>query len=146
MAIGAPTAPQTGGPPQGGAAASGGAASGAKPPPFGSSNATQATPNAGADAVAVQGIGAVVTMLQNLLTKVGAQSEPGQAILKALTVLTKAVPAGTVAPAVQGQVLDQAKMQNTQMGNMQAQMRAKALQAGAPGGGGGPPPAGGMAA
>lgn len=76
-------------------------------------------------------------MLQTLLTKVGAQSEPGQAVLKALTILTKAVPAGTVTPAVQGNVLDQAKMANTQNGAMQQQMRMRALQSGAPGGAGG---------
>lgn len=86
------------------------------------------------DAVAVQGIGAAVTLLQNLLSKVGAQSEPGQAILKALTVLTKAVPAGTVTPASQNTVLGQAMMQNTQNGAMQQQMRMRALQQGAPGG------------
>lgn len=77
-------------------------------------------------------------MLQNLLSKVGAQTEPGQAILKALTVLTKAVPAGTVSPAVIGNTLDQARMQNTQMGAMQQQLKQKAMQAGAPGGGGPP--------
>lgn len=144
MAVGAPTAS-----PAGNAPAS---PQGDKKPPFGSSPASQATPNAGADAVAVQAIGACVTMLQNVLVKVGAQSEPGQAVLKALTILTKAVPAGTVTPAVQGNVLDQARMQATQQGNQIDQIRARAAAVGMGGGAPGgmaakpPPPAGGMAA
>lgn len=85
------------------------------------------------DAVAVQGMGALITIAQNLLVKVGAQSEPGKVLLEVLTKLTKAVPAGTVSPASQNTTLDQAKMQNTQMGAMQQQMRARAMQAGAPG-------------
>lgn len=113
---------------------------GAKPPPFGSSPATQATPNAGLDAVGQQGMSVLITIAQNLLVKVGAQSETGKVLLDVLTKLTKAVPAGTVSPAAQNNTLDQAKMQNTQMGAMQGQMRNRAMQAGAPGGA---PPAGG---
>lgn len=152
MAFGAPTAsPASSAPPSpaGGAPAS---PEGDKKPPFGSSPASQATPNAGADAVAVQAIGACVTMLQNVLVKVGAQSEPGQAVLKALTILTKAVPAGTVTPAVQGNVLDQARMQATQQGGQIDAIKQRAaavgMGSGAPGGGMGakPPMPGGMAA
>lgn len=113
-------------------------------PVFGSSPATQATPNAGYDAAAMQGMGVLITMAQNLLVKVGAQSEAGKVLLDVLTKLTKAVPAGTVPPAVQNSVLDQTKMANTQMGAMQQQLAQRARAAGAPGapGAGGPPPGG----
>lgn len=134
MAFGAPTAAPAGGPPKPAAPAAP-PSDGAKAAPFGSSSASQATPNAGADAVAYQAIGAVVTLMQNVLVKVGAMTEPGKALIDAMKILTKAVPAGSVTPAVVGNQLDQAKMQNTQNGAMQQQMRQRALSAGAPGGG-----------
>lgn len=140
MAVGAPAASQAGTPSQGGPASGE-----SKQPPFGASAATQATPNSGADAVAFQAISAIVTLMQNALVKVGAMTEPGKALIDAMKILTKAVPAGSVPPAVIGSTLDQARMQNTQNGALQQQLRQRAMQAGAPGGQGGSGAPGGMA-
>ena len=116
-------------------------APGAPPPtqgkePFGGSSASQATPNAGYEAAALQRVGVIVKQVQDLMNMVGATSETGQQLLKALNVLVKMVPAGTVSPASEKNMLEQAQMRNTQNMAMQQQLKQAAMKppGGAPGG------------
>lgn len=90
----------------------------------------------------MQGMGVLVTMAQTLLVKAGAASEQGKVLLDVLQKLTKAIPAGTVSPAVQNNVIDQTKMQNTQNLAIQQQLRQRAMAQGAGGAPGGAPAGG----
>lgn len=139
MAVGAPAMASQPGSPSPGKSEE----AGEKKPAFGSSPATQATPNAGYDAAAVQGLGVVINMMQRLLLQAGATSEIGKVILKSMNDLVKAVPAGTVTPAAEKNMLGQAQMQNTQNSAIQQQLRARAVAQGAGGAPGGGAPAGG---
>ena len=122
-------------------------AAGAPPPtpgkePFGNSSASQATPNAGYEAAALQRVGVLVKQVQDLMNMVGATSETGQGLLKALNIRVKMVPAGTVSSASEKNMLDQAQMRNTQNMALQQQLKAQAMKppGGAPGGAPGGPP------
>ena len=110
-------------------------------PPFGSTQATGATPNKGYEAAGLQKLGVVVKQLEGLLPEVGAGSDIGKAVLDALNKLVKFVPAGSVTPAAQKNSIEAQQRQmaqnNQQMQALQ-QMRQKMAQ------GGGQP--GGMAA
>lgn len=76
--------------------------------------------------------------------RVGATSDIGKGILKAMNDLVKLVPSGTVSNASERNMLDQAKMQNTQNSAIQQQLRQQAVQQrGTPGGAPGGAPAGG---
>jgi hypothetical protein len=75
----------------------------------------------------------VVKQLEALLPEVGASSEPGQAVLKALNSLVKFVPAGSVTPAAQKNSIEAQQrtmaQNNQQMQAIQA-MRQKMGQGG----------------
>lgn len=95
-------------------------------PPFGSSGTSQPTPNRGFEAAGLQQLGVVIQQLQDLLPKVGATSDVGQAVLKALSSLAKYVPPGSVTPAAQQQQIAQMaqkQQQNNQQLAMVNQMR-----------------------
>jgi hypothetical protein len=112
--------------------------------PFGGSSASQATPNAGYEAAALQRVGVLVKQVQDLMNLVGATSETGQGLLKALNILVKMVPAGTVNPAAEKNMLEQAQMRNTQNMAQNQQLKQQRMQppGGAPPpGAGAPPPA-----
>ena len=123
-------------------------AAGAPPPtpgkePFGNSSASQATPNAGYEAAALQRVGVLVKQVQDLMNMVGATSEIGQGLLKALNIFVKMVPAGSVSPASEKNMLEQAQMRNTQNRAMQQQLKQSAMKppgGGAPGGAPAAPP------
>jgi hypothetical protein len=66
----------------------------------------------------------VIQQLQEILPQVGAGSDAGQAVLKALTSLSKFVPPGSVTPAAQKQQLER-MAQTQQQGNQQMQMLAQ---------------------
>lgn len=102
--------------------------------PFGNSGATQATPNAGYDAAALQRIGVIIKQVQDVMTLVGAQSEIGKPLLEVLTKLVKMVPSGTVSPASEKNMLSQMQMKATQNQNMAQQLK-QMQQGGAPGAG-----------
>jgi len=104
--------------------------------PFGGSSATQATPNAGYEAAALQRVGVIVKQVQDLMGLVGATSETGQSLLKALNILVKMVPAGTVTPAAEKNMLEQAQMRNTQ--NMATSQQLKQQRMTPPAGAGAP--------
>lgn len=82
-------------------------------PPFGTTPATGPTPNRGFEAAGLQRLGAVVKQLEELLPMVGAGSEHGREVLKALTILVKLVPAGSTSPASQRANIEQMAMRNT---------------------------------
>lgn len=113
---------------------------------FGTSSATQATPNAGYEAAAAQTVAVIVTLMQRALSQVGPTTDIGKGILKAMNDLVKLVPAGTVSPASQGNVLDQARMRNTQNMAIQQQLRQRAAASGGNGAPQMPPPQAGAAA
>ena len=149
MAFGVPqqTTPKMaeGGPPPsaGGAAKPPGAPGAPGQTPFGNSQASQATPNAGYEAVAKQRIGVIANQIQDLLKLVGATGEMGQKLVKVLNDLVKMVPAGTTSPASEKNMLDQAQMRNTQnMATAQQLKQRMQPPGGAPQGGGAQPPAG----
>lgn len=122
------------------AAAGGAAAAAPKSPPFGSSGATQPVPNAGFEAAALQRVGVIIKQIQDVMQIVGAGSEPGKDLLKALNILVKLAPAGNVSNASERNMLEQSLMRNTQNGQQQQMLKQQAQ----------PPkpaaPAGGMAA
>jgi hypothetical protein len=95
-----------------------------QPPPFGQSATAQPTPNRGYEAAGLQRLGLVMKQLQEILPQVGASSDAGQAVLKALTSLSKFVPPGSVTPAAEKQQLER-MAQSQQQGNQQMQMLAQ---------------------
>jgi hypothetical protein len=88
----------------------------------------------------MQKLGVVVKQLESLLPELGASSEAGQAVLKALNSLVKFVPAGSVTPAAQKNSIEAQQRQHAQS-NQQMQ----ALQAMRAQGGGQPQPGPGAA-
>lgn len=96
------------------------AAPGGQPqqPPFGSTPATGATPNRGYEAAGLQKLGVAVKQLEALLPELGASSEAGQAVLKALNSLVKFVPQGSVTPAAQKNSIE-AQQRNMAQNNQQ---------------------------
>jgi hypothetical protein len=113
----------------------------AQQPPFGSTSATSSTPNKGYEAAGLQKLGVVVKQLEGLLPEVGASSEIGKDVLKALNMLVKHVPAGAVTPAAQKNSLE--AMQRNQVQNGQTMQALQAMRAG---GGQGQQPPGAQAA
>jgi hypothetical protein len=113
------------------------AAPGGQPaqPPFGATQATGSTPNKGYEAAGLQKLGVVVKQLERMLPELGASSEAGQAVLKALTSLTKFVPAGSVTPAAQKNSIE-AQQRNLAQNNQQM-AALKQHMAGGQGGQGG---------
>lgn len=100
--------------------------------PFGTSGATGPTPNRGYEAAGLQRLGAVVKQMEELLSMLGASSEPGQAVLKALNSLVKFVPAGAVTPAAERnniqQMAQRNAMQDGQLKALQQQRQQGAAQ------------------
>jgi hypothetical protein len=92
----------------------------------------------------MQQLGLVVKQLTELLPKLGVSSEPGQAVLKAITAISKFVPPGSVTPAGERQNIENMALKNAQNNQQMQAMRQKMMGAGgqAQGAGGAP----GMAA
>ena len=113
--------------PAGGAAPPAGGPAG-KQAPFGNSGATQPTPNAGMEAAALQRVGVVIKQVQDIMQMVGAGSEPGKDLLKALNILVKMVPSGNVSNASERNMLEQSLMRNTQNGQQQQMLKQSQAQ------------------
>lgn len=109
---------------------------GSAQPPFGTTSATQPTPNRGFEAAALQRLGSVVKQLEELIPLAGAATDVGKACLEALTKLVKLVPAGSVTPASEKNGLEAMSMRNTQ--NNQQMQALQAQKAQPPGGGAAP--------
>lgn len=127
-------------------------AGGAAPPadgkqqPFGNSQATQPTQNAGYEAAAMQRVGVVIKQVQDIMQLVGAGSEMGKKLLKALNVLVDLAPAGNVSNASERNMLEQSLMRNTQNGQQQQMLKQQQAKQAAGGAQGGPPAQGAGAA
>ena len=101
--------------------------------PFGQSPVTGPTPNKGFEAAALKRVGLVVKQLTELLQLAGASTDVGKDILKAINMLVKHVPSGSVSPADEKGEMERRSMANTQ-NNQQMQALRQSQQ----------PPAGGQ--
>ena len=86
----------------------------------------------------MQQLGVAVKQLETLLPQLGASSEAGQAVLKALSSLTKFVPNGSVTPAAQKNSVE-AQQRNMAQNNQQMQALRQRMAQGQGGGQGGQP-------
>jgi hypothetical protein len=111
-------------------------------PPFGQTPATGSTPNKGFEAAGLQKLGVVVKQLEGLVAELGSSSEPGQAVLKALSSLVKFVPAGSVTPAAQKNSIEAQQRNMAQNNQQMAALKQRAAQGQ---GGGAPQPQGAAA-
>jgi hypothetical protein len=102
---------------------------------MGVSPATGPTPNKGFEAAGMQKLGTVINQLTDLLPMVGATSELGQAVMKALQSFSKHLPPGSVSPAGQQNNMQQMMLQQQKNASMLQQMKPGAQQ-----GGQAPPP------
>jgi hypothetical protein len=99
-------------------------------PPNGSTPATGPTQNKGYEAAGLQRLGSVIKMMTDILPLVGATTDAGKELMKAMTGLSKYVPAGSVSPAADRNNIEQAAMRNTQ-NNQQMQAVQQMRQGGA---------------
>ena len=83
----------------------------------------------------MQGVGVVLNKLTEMLPSVGATSDLGSAIRKAIDALAKVVPPGSVSPQGQRNTIDQMQQKNAQQQGMMKQIAG----GGAPQGAGGSP-------
>lgn len=107
--------------------------------PFGQSGgATTPSPNLGYEAAGLQKLGSIVKSLEDLIPMFGAVTEAGQAVMDCIKKLVKFVPPGSVTPASEKNMLEQAFMKNV-ANNAQVQSLRAAAQP--PGGAPAPPAA-----
>jgi hypothetical protein len=92
---------------------------------MGSTSVTGPSPNKGYEAQAVQQLGLIVKRMTDILPLVGATSEIGQALMKAMQSLSKHVPSGSVSNVAERNALEKQMLQNQQNGQMQQQLRAQ---------------------
>lgn len=110
-------------------------------PPIGSSPATQPVANRGLQAAGLATLSVVVRLLtEKVLPSLGATSEAGRDVLKALTSLSKHVTPGSVSTGV-----EQTALTALQNASRQAAPQIAAMRAAQPAAGGAPPPPGGAA-
>jgi len=107
-------------------------------PPVGSSPATAPVPNKGLEAAGMAKLGLIVRQLEQIVPLLGAGTEAGKDVLKALTSLSKHVPPGAVSPGVENSALQGLMLKQRQQTPQIAQMRA-ALAQQKPEGAGAPP-------
>ena len=81
----------------------------------------------------MQRVGVLVKQMTDILPMVGATSELGQTLMKAMTSLAKHVPPGSTSNAAEKNSIEKMAMQNQQNGAMQQQLKQ-------PGAGGAQPP------
>lgn len=106
---------------------------------MGSSPATGPTPNQGYEAEALQQLGVAIKQLEGMVPKLGATSDAGAAVLKALQNLAKFVPPGTVTPAGERNTLEKTMLNNQRNSMLLQQIRAAQAAQAAQGAGGAPP-------
>lgn len=107
---------------------------------MGASPASGPTPNRGFEAAGLQRLGLVIKQLEALVPMLGSGSEPGKDVLKALNMLSRHVPSGSVTPAAERNNIERMAMQNAQNNQAMQQLRARQMQGGAGGAGGAPLP------
>ena len=111
-------------------------------PPFGASPLTMPAAHRGQEAAASALLRNAVDMLTKALAGFGPGSEPGQAILKSISSLSKHVPQGATTPGAQNTAMQQFMMEHRQLAPLLAALAAmkQGGGAGAPGAGAAPPP------
>ena len=112
-------------------------------PPFGSSPVSAPTPNRGLQAAALAQVVWAVRLLEKALPGIGAATPAGKDIMKAISNLTKHIPAGAASPGMEQTAL-QGLMQSAKQEAPQLQaLKAAGAQPGpmTPGGAAGAPPA-----
>ena len=107
---------------------------------MGVSPATGPTPNKGYEAAAMQRVGLVVKQMTDMLPLVGATSDLGQALMKAISSLAKHVPPGSTSQAQDRNSIDELARKNAQQAATMQQMRPGGPPGVSPGG---PPPGAG---
>lgn len=96
--------------------------------------------NRGLQAKGLTQVQTAVRILEQALPLLGADSDPGKDVMKALTSLSKHIPPGSTSPGVERTGL-QSMMQQQRQDQPQAALLRALGQGGAPGAGaGGPPP------
>jgi hypothetical protein len=95
---------------------------------MGTSAATQPTPNKGYEMAGIQRLGVFVKNLEQIIPLVGSSSPIGQDVLKALQMLSKHIPPGTVTPAGEQNQIQSMAMRNSQNTAQAAQMRQQQAQ------------------
>lgn len=93
-------------------------------PQSGSSPVTGPVPNRGAEAGGLAKLGQVVRLLENLAPSLGAASEAGRDVYKAIQTLAKHVPPGSMSQGIENNALEEMKRKQQQMAPMIAAMRA----------------------
>ena len=71
----------------------------------------------------MQRVGVIVKQMAEILPMVGATTELGAALMKAMTALGKHVPPGTTDNVAERNAIEKMAMQNAQQGKMVQQMR-----------------------
>jgi hypothetical protein len=90
---------------------------------MGVSSATGPTPNKGFEAAGKQKIAVLLTQLEQLVPMLGATSEIGAAVLKAINLLAKHVEPGTATPAGQKSMAENMQMRAIQNQNQMQQLK-----------------------
>ena len=115
--------------------------------PFGSSPATQQTPNRGSEAKAMQLLAMAAKFLDQAYAAAGGASELGQKIHKPMGEINKLMVPGASTPASERNAMEEAQMKNAQNNQQMQQLRQQRMQSMQGGGqGAAPPGAGGMGA
>lgn len=96
--------------------------------PPGSSPATTPVPNRGQEAQALAGLSVIVNGLLKLAPQFGAGTDVGQAVLKAVTALSKHVPPGSTSPGVEDNAMMRMQREQQQQKPMAAMMAARGGQ------------------
>lgn len=108
-------------------------------PPFGASPASGPTPNKGYEAAALQKLGVLTKSLTELVGLSGVGTDLGKDVLKALNILAKHVPPGSVSPAG-----EKNQIENMMMRAQQSNQQMQSLKQPQMGGQGAGAPPGGM--
>lgn len=99
-----------------------------KAAPFGQSPVTGPSPNKGFEAAALKRAGLVVKQLNEMLGMVGVGTDIGKDVLKAMNLLAKHVPSGSVTPADEKVALERQMMNNTQNNQQQQMLKQQMLK------------------
>lgn len=97
-------------------------------PPFGSSPATGPTQNLGSTAGGLARIALILRIMEETLPLVGASTEPGQDLLKAMQMLAKHIQPGSVSPASERNSLQNVMLKMQQNAPMMAALKARMAQ------------------
>jgi len=121
---------------------------GQKAAPFGTSPATQQTPNRGQEAKAMQMLAHAAKVLDQAYALAGGASELGQKLHKIVGDVNKLIVPGSGTPASERNAMEEMQMKNAQQNQMMQQLRQQRMQAAQGGGQPGAPqaPQPGMAA